>query len=337
MWENVFIDEISNFDLFINKQSRDNVYEFETLEELRLFDPDYYNKTPNILIKTIEDVFNVKENEITDIINLKAGMTNKSFGFSLNGKSYIFRLPGEGTEKLISRMHEKDVYSAIKDINISDKIIYFDENTGYKISEYYTNARNTDAHNREDIEKSMCVLRNFHNSGLNVAHSFDIESEISRYLFLCNERNAIRYSDNDETLAKMKHLIDNVKTMDNPLVLCHIDSNPDNYIRLTDGSVKIIDWEYAGMCDPIMDISMYSIYSYYSRTEMDELLKVYLQREPDRNETSRLYIYSALGGYLWALWTDYKQSLGVEFGDYGMKMYRYAKDYYNVLQKENLL
>jgi CTP:phosphocholine cytidylyltransferase-like protein/thiamine kinase-like enzyme len=337
MWENVFIDEISNFDLFINKQTRDNVYEFETLEELRQFDPDYYNKTPNILIKTIEDVFNVKENEITDIKNLKAGMTNKSFGFSVNGKSYIFRLPGEGTEKLISRLHEKDVYSAIKDINISDKIIYFSENTGYKISEYYIGARNTDARNQDDIEKSMDVLKNFHNSGLYVSHSFNIEDEISRYLLLCNERNAIRYSDNDETLVKMKYLIDKVKIMDNPVVLCHIDSNPDNYLKLTDGSVKIIDWEYAGMCDPIMDISMYSIYSYYSRTEMDELLKIYLQREPDKNEMSRLYIYSALGGYLWALWTDYKQSLGVEFGDYGMKMYRYAKDYYNILQKENLL
>jgi len=334
MWENVYIDEIKKLDLYINKQNSDNVYEFECIEELRLFDPDYYNKTPNILIKTIEDVFKVTEKDIVNIRYLKAGMTNKSFGFSLNNKSYIFRLPGEGTDKLISRKEEKDVYTAIKDIGISDDVIYFNEVTGFKISEYYDNARNTDPRNRDDLELSMEVLRKFHSSGLKVNHSFNIEKEITRYIEYCNERNAIRYNDNDETLIKMKHLISVIKTMDIPDILCHIDSNPDNYIRLLDGSIKIIDWEYAGMCDPIMDISMYSIYSYYTREEMDELLKIYLQREPDLNEIIRLYAYAALGGYLWALWTDYKQSFGVEFGDYGMKMYRYAKDFYIILQKE---
>jgi CTP:phosphocholine cytidylyltransferase-like protein/thiamine kinase-like enzyme len=331
MWENVFIDELRHFDLYINKQDGNNVYEFETIEELRRFDQDYYDKTPNVLLKTIENVFNVKENEIVDIKNLKAGMTNRSFVFSINNKPYIFRLPGEGTDKLINRKQERAVYTAIKNLGVSDEVIYFDENTGYKITEYYKGARNTDAKNREDIEISMEVLRKFHQCGLKVGHSFDIESEISRYITLSNERNAIRYSDNEETYGKMKDLIALVKKMNVPQVLCHIDSNPDNYIRLADGSLRIIDWEYSGMCDPLMDISMYSIYSYYSKSEMDELLKMYLQREPDKDETTRLYIYAALGGYLWAIWTEYKQSFGVEFGDYGMKMYRYAKDFYNYL------
>jgi CTP:phosphocholine cytidylyltransferase-like protein/thiamine kinase-like enzyme len=337
MWENVFIDELRHFDLYINKQDSNNVYEFETIEELRRFDPDYYDKTPNVLLKTIENVFNVKENEIVDIKNLKAGMTNRSFVFSINNKPYIFRLPGEGTEKLINRKQEREVYTIIKSLGISDDVIYFDENTGYKITEYFLNARNTSARNRGDLEISMNVLRKFHQCGLKVRHSFDIESEISRYIILCNERNAIRYSDNEETYGKMKDLIALVKKINVPQVLCHIDSNPDNYIRLADGSLRIIDWEYSGMCDPVMDISMYSIYSYYTKSEMDELFKIYLQREPDNNETTRLYIYAALGGYLWAIWTEYKQSFGVEFGDYGMKMYRYAKEFYAILQQEEFV
>ena len=337
MWENVYIDEIKIFDLYINKQSKENIYEFESLEELRQFDPNYYNKTPNVLIKTIEDVFKVNESEIVDIKNLKAGMTNKSFGFTVNKNSFIFRLPGEGTEQLINRKQEKEVYSVIKKLDISDEIIYFDENNGYKISKYYDDARNTNAYNREDLIKSMKILRSIHESDLKVNHYFDIENEIKKYLALCDERNAIRYSDNIETLKKIKDLIKYIKKMNTPEVLCHIDSNPDNYIILNNGSIKIIDWEYSGMCDPIMDISMYSIYSYYSKTEMEELLRIYLQKDPNKNELTRLYIYAALGGYLWALWTEYKQSFGIEFGEYGMKMYRYAKDYYKYLQQDNLL
>jgi len=334
MWENVFIDELPHFDLYINKQAGDNVYEFESFEELRQFDPDYSGRTPNVLLKTIENVFNVKEDEIVDIKNLKAGMTNRSFVFSVAGKSYIFRLPGEGTDKLINRKQEREAYKAITPLGICDEVIHFDEITGNKISIFYTDARNTNSKNRDDLEVSMEAMRKIHQSGIKVGHSFNIAGEISRYLTLCDERNAIRYTDNEETYEKMKRLIELAKKMNIQEVLCHVDSNPDNIIRLADGSVRIIDWEYAGMGDPIMDIAMYSIYTYYSKTEMDELLKIYLRREPDKNETTRLYIYAALGGYLWAIWTEYKQSFGVEFGDYGMKMYRYAKDFYIHLQKE---
>ena len=38
--------------------------------------------------------------------------------------------------------------------------------------------------------------------------------------------------------------------------------------------------------------------------------------------------YIALGGFLWALWAVYKASLGEEFGEYTLIMYRYAKKYY---------
>jgi thiamine kinase-like enzyme len=328
LWENVLMNEMQSFDLYINKQDSANVYEFETLEELRDFDPGYRSGLSNNYITLIEKIFNVKENEISNIKNQKAGMTNRSFTFTINNEEYIFRLPGEGTDKLINRRQEQEVYKAIQALDISDRIIYFDEITGNKISQFYPGAINTSATNREDVATSMGLLRKIHNSGIQVNHSFDIEKEISNYMVLCNKRNAIRFADNAETNNKMQALIKSVRDMNIPPVLCHIDSNPDNFIKLENGTIKLIDWEYSGICDPLIDISMYAIYSYYSKTEMDELLKIYLQREPSLSETFRLYIYAALGGYLWALWTQYKQSFGVEFGEYGMKMYRYAKDYY---------
>ncbi|MCL2764397.1 MAG: NTP transferase domain-containing protein [Treponema sp.] len=328
MWENVLIDELKQFSIYINMQPSDNVYEFETLEELREFDPCYREGLPNNHIKLIENIFKVKENEITCIKSQKAGMTNRSFTFSVNGESWIFRLPGEGTDKLINRKQELEAYKTIKPLDICDEIIFFDEENGIKISRFYNDAVNTSAADFDDVKKSMSIIRNLHQSGLAVKHLFDIESEIFCYLNLCNERDAIRFLDNFETLEKMKVIIRLVNDMNLPKVLCHIDSNPDNFIKMENGTVRLIDWEYAGMCDPIIDISMYAIYSYYSKEQTDELLKIYLQREPARDETIRLYAYAALGGYLWSLWTQYKQSFGVEFGEYGMKMYRYAKDFY---------
>ena len=334
MWENVFIDEIDHFDMFINKQSGNVVYEFENLDDLRLFDPEYGKDTSNDVLQTIEKIFNVDENEITDIRCVKSGMTNKSFSFSVKGNTYIYRHPGEGSGKLINRFQEKNVYAAIAHLYLTDENIYLNEATGAKISVFYPEATNTDAHKRIDIEDSMDVLRRIHSSNIKVEHFFDIGLEIKKYLFYCEERDAIRFKDYKEVHERMKKLLQLPCLLEFFPTLCHIDCNPDNIIRLNDGSLRIIDWEYAGMGDPIMDIAMYSIYAYFSKEEALELLVIYLQRSPNKEEKIRLYAYMALGGYLWALWTEYKQTFGVEFGYYGMNMYRYAKEYYKFCMAE---
>jgi len=335
MWENVFIDEMDSFDLYINKQSGDVVYEIESLEELRAFDPDYRAAAPNAQIETIEKVFGVRESEIAGIKNIKTGMTNRSFSFSVKGKgetAYIYRLAGEGSEKLINRKGEKEAYMAVKKLGISDEIIHFDVDAGSKISVFYKDAANISARNRADLEDAMSILRGVHRSGIKVGGSFDIGGEIFRYLLLCRERNVVHFSGSEKLYEKMKRLAAFVESQNIPKVLCHVDSNPDNFIRLADGSLKLLDWEYAGMCDPVIDVSMYSIYSSYSKAETEELLEIYLQRQPDSKEFARLYAYAALGGYLWAVWAEYKQSFGVEFDGYITKMYRYARDFYDALE-----
>jgi thiamine kinase-like enzyme len=97
--------------------------------------------------------------------------------------------------------------------------------------------------------------------------------------------------------------------------------------------MMLIDWEYAGMADPLIDVAMFAIYAYYSRQEIDTLLEIYLLRKATKDEIMRVYLLAALGGFCWSVWTEYNQSLGVEFGDYGMKMYRYAKDFYKYVQE----
>jgi len=328
IWEDVFSDEIEHFDLYINRQRGDVVYEFENLEELRFFDPEYGNNTHNKMLQIISKVFNVGEDKILDIQCVKAGMTNKSFFYSVNGETYIYREPGEGSDKLINRVQEKNVYHAIKYLQLADENIYFDENTGVKISKFYSGAINTNPNEKKDVEDSMSVLRQIHSSGIKVAHLFNIGLEIEKYISYCEEINAIRFDDYKEVYLKMKELLQYLNSLDYEFTLCHVDCNPDNIIRLSDGMLRIIDWEYAGMADPIVDIAMYSIYAYFSKEKSLELLCLYLQRQPKRDEKIRLYAYMALGGYLWALWTEYKQALGVEFGYYGMYMYRYAKDFY---------
>ena len=110
-------------------------YEVNTYEQLRDLDEDTETLNSH-LMQIIKDTLDCEMNEIQSICPLKKGMTNRSFSFEVNSKRYIMRVPGEGTDKLINRRHEYDVYQVIKDEHICDPVIYMNPDNGYKITEY---------------------------------------------------------------------------------------------------------------------------------------------------------------------------------------------------------
>ena len=322
-------------DLYINRQPPTQVYEFENLEELRNFDEKYQNHSNNQAMELVSSVLHVPESEIRNIRCLKSGMTNKSFLFQVAAKPYICRIPGPGTGLLINRRQEGDVFEAVKPLDITEHIIYFNRETGYKIAEYYEGARNADPENTEDMEKCMALLRTLHGSQIRLDHSFDIRERIGFYENLCKTHGGIPFEDYQSVHDRMVTLMDHLNRLHRPETISHIDSCVDNFLFLSDGRLKLIDWEYSGMCDPLIDISMCAIYSYYSDEQIDRLIEIYLQRPPALEERIVVYSYVALGGFLWSLWAVYKSALGEEFGEYTIVMYRYAKRYYRKI--ENLL
>ncbi len=342
-WENVYMEMLSgeaakklphipeakqDIDLFINRRPADEVYEFENLEELRRFDLKYQHHSDNEAMELVSTVFQVPESEITEIRCLKSGMTNKSFLFKIKDRHYICRIPGAGTELLINRQQEKAVYDALNGLDISEKVIYFNGETGYKIAEFYEDTHNADPSNREEMKRCMAVVRKFHKSGLKVDHSFDIRERIDFYEKLCKAHGDILFDDYAIVHKQMTELLDRLDSLGHKKVLSHIDTVVDNFLMLPNDNVRLIDWEYSGMCDPLIDISMCAIYSYYDEEQADDLIRIYLEREPSDEERFTVYAYMALGGFLWSLWAVYKAALGDEFGEYTIIMYRYAKNYY---------
>lgn len=327
-WEHVLIDHLSELELTINRQPENQVYEFENLEELRQFDSRYQERSDNQAMELIAQVFQISEAEIHDIRCLKSGMTNKSFLFQINGQHYICRIPGSGTDLLINRREEAAVYRTIAPLGISERIIYMNGETGYKIAKYYEGARNAQGDNWEDMKKCMDLMHHLHTSGLTVDHEFDIRERIDFYERLCKSHGGTRFEDYETVRGWMNRLLDWLDHLHRPKKLSHIDGNPDNFLVLPDQSVRLIDWEYAGMCDPLIDLSMCAIYTYYEEAEVEKLMELYFERSASDEERMIVYSYMALGGFLWCLWAVYKASFGEEFGEYTLIMYRYAKKYY---------
>jgi CTP:phosphocholine cytidylyltransferase-like protein/thiamine kinase-like enzyme len=313
-----------------------HVVEINTYEQLRELDSDS-NHLQTDAINVICDALNVFPDDIINITVLKKGMTNHSFLFTCKEKKYIMRIPGEGTDQLINRVQEAVVYRTIGGKNICDNIVYINPKKGYKITEFIANARVCDPLCDEDIMKCMKRLRAFHELGLKVEHEFDIFKRIEFYESLWGGTPSV-YKDYKKTKEKVLTLKDYIECHIETKVLTHIDAVPDNFLFVPNGDgnedTRLIDWEYAGMQDPHVDIAMFCIYSMYNKNQVDKLISAYFTEGCKESIRIKIYCYIAVCGLLWSNWCEYKRNVGVEFGEYSLRQYRYAKEYFNIVQEE---
>ncbi len=306
--------------------------EINTYEQLRELD-DESNHLKSDAINVIVETFKVNSKDIVNIEVLKKGMTNRSFLFTCKGKRYIMRIPGEGTEQLINRQEEAEVYQIIAGRGICDNVIYMNPNNGYKITEFIEDSRVCDIENVNDLKLCMEKLQEFHKMKLKVKHTFDIFRQIDFYESLWGGQSSI-YRDYTKTKANIFSLREYVDAHKEEYCLTHIDAVPDNFLFTSDGDVRLIDWEYAAMQDPHVDIAMFCIYAMYDRTQVDRLIDIYFNGNCRSEVRIKIYCYIAACGLLWSNWCEYKRSLGVEFGEYSLRQYRYAKEYYRIVRGE---
>lgn len=309
-----------------------DVVEINTYEQLRELDEDS-NHLKSDAIDVITNALKVKSSEVIDITVLKKGMTNRSFLFTCKDKNYIMRIPGEGTDQLINRREEAQVYQSINGKGICDEIIYINSQNGYKITEFLEDSRVCDPNNVDDLNACMKKLREFHGLGIIVDHEFDIFKQIEFYESLWENESSIYrdYKKTKENILKLRGYID--EHVDKKC-LTHIDAVPDNFLITPDGDIRLIDWEYAGMQDPHVDIAMFCIYSLYNKRQVDRLINIYFDNKCTKETRLKIYCYIAACGLLWSNWCEYKRSLGVEFGEYSLRQYRYAKEYYKIFVEE---
>ncbi len=293
-------------------------------------------KTQKDILVLAANVLQVKQEEISGFFLIKKGMTNHSFLFECEGKKYMIRVPGEGTDRLINRRAEAEVYQIIRDRGIGDNCLYIDPHNGYKITEYLEPSRVCNPEDMEDVSKCMKVLRRFHGMNLYTNHEFSIFQQIDFYESLWGSRKS-QHSDYAERKKRVFSLKNYMDAHAGHKTLTHIDAVPDNFLfhkkEAGPEAIYLIDWEYAGMQDPHVDIAMFGIYAGYTKRQMDDLIGLYFEGECQEETRIKIYCYVAACGLLWSNWCEYKQSLGVHFDAYASRQYQYAGDYYTIVSE----
>ncbi len=325
--------------MFLNARvvSHNETTEINTYEQLRELDSESRN-LENDAIGVAAQALGVQQNDIKNITVLKKGMTNRSFLFECGTDKYIMRIPGEGTDQIINRDKEAAVYAAIEGKGVCDDNVYLNPKNGYKITKFIYDSRNCDPLNQKDLDMCMKKLRDFHDMKLQVPHTFEIIAHMDYYESLWNGKKSV-YRDYEKTKENVLSLKSYIESQKIEKTLAHIDAVPDNFMIIEKNGkvdIQLIDWEYAGMQDRYVDLAMFSIYSMYEKDQVDNLIDTYFRvagEKTDENIRTRVYAYISMCGLLWSNWCEYKRGLGVDFGEYSLRQYRYAKDYYKYFKE----
>ena len=160
-------------------------------------------------MKNICMVLGCKESEILGFKIINDGLTNTSFIFEVAGKKYVYRHPGEGTEKIISRPHEKKALELAKEANVDPTFLYMNAEEGWKISSYVEGIRKPDYSSFEDSRRVISVLRALHDKKLSVDWQFLPWEEACKIeAILRTEKGGIEDSSFEDLKAAVKACYD---------------------------------------------------------------------------------------------------------------------------------
>ncbi|WP_051912692.1 NTP transferase domain-containing protein [Carnobacterium funditum] len=101
LWESIYLNHIKELNLYIRQYSKETIFEFDTLDELRTFDQQYITSTGSMILKDICEQSNCKERDITRITPIKKdGETVGFFCFIREEKyTYIYKTKELATYK----------------------------------------------------------------------------------------------------------------------------------------------------------------------------------------------------------------------------------------------
>jgi thiamine kinase-like enzyme/choline kinase/predicted transcriptional regulator len=278
------------------------------------------------------DALDLEYEDIKDIQPF-GGMTNKNFKVTVHDKEYVLRIPGKGTEQMISRQNEKVNSALASKLGIDAGLIYFNEETGVKVSELIPNAEtlNPKTAKRQDYMKlTTAVLRKLHQSGEVMANEFNVFEEIGKYEQLMQAANGKPYAHYQEVREQVMVLKDYYQSLNFDLVPCHNDLVPENLVKSGKDKVYLIDWEYAGMNDPMWDLAAHSIECDFAPEDEELFLALYLQADHTPLDIQqRVLMNKIFQDFLWSIWTIIKEAKGDDFGTYGIDRFNRARENLN--------
>ena len=221
-------------------------------------------------------------------IPFEEGFSNQVYRLDWDGfPQLVLRVPAlDESAFYINRQSEMQILSMAAQAGLSPELLWHDE-VGAFVCRYVSQSSFewSVTHTSENVDRIARALKVTHQLPV-VDHTFCIYKVISHYL------NGIQRFLSARPELKKEHAyleeklgsLERVSFKGSPVV-CHNDLNPKNLL-MDEQNFWLIDWEYAGMGDPIFDLAVVARSHNLNQTQRQALIFAY---EPLLDEKDTLW------------------------------------------------
>jgi len=240
---------------------------------------------------------------------LGGGITNRNYKVLLDGDAFVLRIGGKDTELLgIDRAAEHAASCVAAELGLAPEVVAFVEPEGYLATRYVEGEVG-----RVDIDRVGALLRRLH-GGPALPSRFDSFRVVEIYRATALERGGVV----PPAYARAKELADRIERRRAGVAPCpcHNDLLNANFIA-GGGRLWIVDWEYAGMGDPLFDLANFAV-----NHELDEDGERALLAAYGTDEHDALVLMRFMSDFREAMWGVVQQvvsELDFDFADYAKR------------------
>jgi len=196
---------------------------------------------------------------------LSGGITNMNFKVEADGRSYVIRLAGKGTDQLgIKRDVEYAANYAAGQLGIAPEVVFFIEPEDYIVTRFVNGKPiPADVINRPDyLARVAKKIRLFHRRGPKLKGEFNVFRRVENLAKVSKKNNSKFPHDWDWIMQKTKEVETALAKDPYTPTPCHDDLLNLNWLEEDVpgeiGELRLLDWEYAGMGDIFFDLGNFS-------------------------------------------------------------------------------
>lgn len=274
---------------------------------------NFENLLSKMHIEVICTALNIMESDIVRIyVNPGRSANNENYVVDTTKGSYLYRVPGEGSELFSDRAMEALAYQTLAPFGITDEVVYFDTENGYKLSVYYENSHIPYHDDETELKESMKLLKHLHSLDVSLPFHDDLFNRTEKYRALACKVGGEQYF-----LPEYYYYLDKVRKFNqrnerknSKICFTHGDASINNLL-FKEGCSKpiLIDMEFAAMGDPFSDIATFCVDAEYRAKDILKVLDWYLDRESTNEEKYHVLFLCATAAMMWYGWAAYKLAI----------------------------
>jgi thiamine kinase-like enzyme len=250
---------------------------------------------------------------------LGGGITNRNYKVFVEGSAYVLRMGGAKTSLLgIDRAVEYAAGRRAFEVGVGPEVVAFVPEEGWLVARFIAGRPISleDMRRPKVLGRVAEALRAFHSSAP-IPGRFDAWAVVDGYRSLAVAHGV----EIPEPFARAREVAERIRDARGPQpeVPCHNDLLNANF--LDDGSIRIVDWEYAGMGDSFFDLANFSVNHEFSVEDDGRLLEAYFgeARPADLASLRLMRFMSDFREAMWGVLQSGISDLDFDFKEYAMK------------------